>query len=125
MTTFASTGSGQRSVATATVVALQWRFVQNGNAVLTVCVNTAGAVATLHRSDADEVVASAGPTAVEQVDGLEHVSVPGVLTATLRRSPGGIVELLYARTPLLEMLKVPGGCAEPPELVRVEEQSGK
>jgi hypothetical protein len=130
VTALAPTGSGPRPASIAIVVAVQWRFIDTakGASVLTICVNGSGAEATLHRNDSDEVVASAGPTSIEMIDGLEHVSVPGILTATLRRAArgsGGVTDVLYARTPLLEMLGVRGGCSEPPELARVENQSAK
>ncbi|MBY0397242.1 MAG: hypothetical protein K2X91_12370, partial [Thermoleophilia bacterium] len=53
-------------------------------------------------------------------NGLEHIDAPGVLSITRRRGAGGGASLLFARTPLLERLGVPGGCAEPPDLVEGE-----
>jgi len=40
--------------------------------------------------------------------GLEHLEIPAVLHATYRRGERG-VRLLYARTPLLTALGIPGG----------------
>lgn len=48
-------------------------------------------------------------------DGLLHLHAPGVLTATVRLGAEGPA-LLYARTPLLETLGVPGGTADRPVL---------
>lgn len=59
--------------------------------------------------------------------GLEHLDIPGLLRATFRAAPptaamietptgprrGRAVQLLYARTPLFELLGIPGGRYEP------------
>lgn len=42
---------------------------------------------------------------------MHHLDLPGVLTFTVRAKGAG-VEVVYARTPLLAALGIPGGCAE-------------
>lgn len=44
-------------------------------------------------------------------DGMHHLDLPGVLTLSVRAKGAG-VEVVYARTPLLAALGIPGGCAE-------------
>jgi hypothetical protein len=44
-------------------------------------------------------------------DGMHHLDLPGVLTLSVRAKGAG-VEVVYARTPLLAALRIPGGCAE-------------
>jgi len=51
--------------------------------------------------------------------GVWHVDVPGVLSATLRGSPSRTARLLYARSPLLADLHA-GGRVERPELSLLE-----
>lgn len=47
--------------------------------------------------------------------GLEHFDIPGLLTLTFRRAPGGdSARVLYARTPLLATLGVRGGRVDHP-----------
>lgn len=118
MTTFASKHVAPVTGAPpATTVA--WalsRTGEGGAATLAVTVDAQAAVATLICEGCEPVVvAQGGPVRLERAGALEHIDVPGVLSLTLRVS-GGVAELLYARTPLLEALGVPGGCAERPEI---------
>jgi hypothetical protein len=125
MTTFATRPSvnqaAPRSGETASEVVVRWalaRTASGGAAVLSISVSERGAGAVLAGADGVErAVGSGGPARVERVDGIEHVDVSGVVSLSLRRGEDGRVELLYARTPLLQTLGVPGGCCERPEIV--------
>lgn len=137
MTTFASAQSGKQAARPAPQRALaltvRWvlaRTATEGPAVLSIRIDERGASASLSRGwvggggggGNEQSVGSGGPAHVESADGIEHVEVTGVVSLSFLPGAEGEdkPELLYARTPLLEVLGVPGGCAERPELVAID-----
>lgn len=48
---------------------------------------------------------------------MEHIDIPGVLSLTLRRSQGELPRLIYAGSPLLAAIGLPGGVYDVPELL--------
>src|SRR4051812_44275400 len=58
----------------------------------------------------------AGPTPValifEPEHNLWHADAPALIAATWRQQDGGPPQVLFARTPLLQKLGIPGGTAE-------------
>jgi hypothetical protein len=131
VTTFASAQSGKqaarRASPTALALTVRWvlaRTATQGPAVLSIRVDEHGASASLSRGGVDESVGSGGPVHLESAEGVEHVEVTGLVTLCFRRgtSAEDKAELLYARTPLLVSLGVPGGCAERPELAAIDRQ---
>lgn len=123
MTTFAARHHhvGQPAQRAGVAVGVRWALActaKGGAAELSICVDDRRGVAVLREADGTEsVVGEGGPVRVERVGEVEHLDVPGVVSLSVRRAADGRVELLYARTGLLEVLGVPGGCAERPELV--------
>ena len=93
------------------------RTSRGGPAELTVTIEDRRVVAELRSASGAESVGEGGPVRVERAGEIEHVDVPGVISLSVRRGAHGVAELLYARTPLLEAIGVPGGCAERPEMV--------
>lgn len=123
MTTFAAGHSvGQSPPRVGVAMVVRWSVARTargggGAAELTVTVDDRRVVAELRGVDGAELVGEGGPVRIERVGEMEHVDVPGVVSLSVRRGADGVAELLYARTPLLEAIGVPGGCAERPEMV--------
>jgi hypothetical protein len=115
MTTFASARAPQAAPSIGAVT-VRWAIASPNTAELAITVDDRSASAVLTVGSAATPAGDGGPVHHERADGLEHIDVAGVVSMTLRRGTDGSLELLYARTPLLESLGVPGGCVEPPLL---------
>lgn len=102
-------------------LSVRWQVARaeadGGPAALAITIDDRAALATLTpHGGVETTLARGGPVCVEQADGLQHITVAGIVALTLRCTPGAPPQLLYARTPLLESLGIRGGCIERPQL---------
>jgi len=88
----------------------------NGPASITVTIDGASASAVLVTLAGRRELAAA-PVVTSTAEGLRHIDAPGVVAMTLTVGADGEPLVVYARTPLLEAVGVPGGCVERPRLV--------
>jgi hypothetical protein len=65
-------------------------------------------------------LASRGTWLRDPAADLEHIDVPGFIALTFRRGAAGTAGVLYARTPLLAFIGVPGGRYQPVDTAAVE-----
>ena len=92
---------------------LEWRLARTADDDLLIH-------AVLHEHGAERTIHAPAAAALtsDPQRSMEHIDLPGALTATLRLQDDGPPVLLFARTPTLAALGIKGGTTDQPQIRR-------